>query len=132
MGSLARGTLYFMFVQAGFMASGYIIHASLGRLLGPAAYGIFGVIISLMTLVNVMLVAGVPQAGSRFIAIANETVGAIKKATLNLQVILSLAVFALYFLLSPLIAGILGDPSLSGYIKASAFVIPVYALSSLY
>ncbi|MDW7726380.1 MAG: flippase [Candidatus Methanoperedens sp.] len=132
MGSLARGTLYFMFVQAGFMASGYIIHASLGRLLGPAAYGIFGVIISLMTLVNVMLVAGVPQAGSRFIAIANETVGAIKKATLNLQVILSLAVFALYFLLSPLIAGILGDPALSGYIRASAFVIPVYALDALY
>ncbi|MDW7727560.1 MAG: oligosaccharide flippase family protein, partial [Candidatus Methanoperedens sp.] len=132
MGALARGTLYFMFVQLVFLASGYIIHAALGRLLGPAAYGIFGVVLSLMTLVNVLLVAGIPQAGSRFIAMANESLGAVKRASANLQVILSLVVFALYFLLSPVIAEMLGDASLSGYIRASAFVIPVYALSSLY
>ncbi len=132
MGKLAKGTLYFMFVQLIFMASGYIIHAGLGRLLGPAAYGIFGVVISLMTLVNVLLVNGIPQAGSRFIAIANDSIGAIIKITVNLQIVLSIAVFALYFLLSPVIAGMLGDPSLSGYLRASAFVIPVYALNSLY
>jgi stage V sporulation protein B len=132
LGALAKGTLYFMFVQLVFMASGYIIHAGFGRLLGPAAYGIFGVVISLMTLVNVLLVTGIPLAGSRFIAMSNESVGAIKRAAVNLQAVLSLAVFALYFMLSPVIAGMLGDPVLSGYIRASAFVIPFYALNSLY
>jgi stage V sporulation protein B len=132
LGALVRGTLYFMIVQLVFMASGYIIHAGLGRLLGPAAYGIFGVVISLMTLVNVLIVNGVPQAGSRFIAVANESVSAIKRVAVNLQVVLSLAVFAFYFLLSSVIAGMLGDASLSGYIRASAFVIPLYALNSLY
>ena len=86
LGALAKGTLYFMSVQLVFLASGYIIHASLGRLLGPAAYGIFGVVISLMTLVNVLLVTGVPMAGSRFVAMSNESLGAIKRATVNLQV----------------------------------------------
>lgn len=132
MGSLARGTLYFMSVQLVFLASGYIIHASMGRLLGPAAYGIFGVVISLMTLVNVLLITGVPLAGSRFIAMSNDAIGAIKRTAVNLQVIFSLVIFALYFLLSPFIAKLLGDPTLSGYIRASAFVIPVYALNSLY
>jgi O-antigen/teichoic acid export membrane protein len=121
-----------MFVQLVFMASGYIIHAGLGRLLGPSAYGVFGVVISIMTLVNILLVNGIPQAGSRFIAVAKDSIGAIMKITMNLQIVLSIAVFALYFLLSPVIAGILGDPSLSGYLRASSFVIPVYALNSLY
>lgn len=131
-GALAKGTLYFMSVQLVFLASGYIIHAGLGRLLGPAAYGIFGVVISLMALVNVLLITGVPLAGSRFVAMANESVGAIKRVTVNLQVVLSLVVFALYFFLSPVIAELLGDPTLSGYIRATAFVIPAYALNSLY
>ncbi|MCK5611092.1 oligosaccharide flippase family protein, partial [Candidatus Pacearchaeota archaeon] len=132
MGALAKGTMYFMFVQLVLMASGYIIHAGLGRLLGPSAYGVFGVVISLMTLVNVLFINGIPQAGSRFIALANDSIGAIKRVTVKLQVMLSLAVFAFYFLLSPVIAGMFGDASLSGYIRASAFVIPVFALNSLY
>lgn len=132
MGALAKGTLYFMFVQLVLLGSGYIIHAALGRLLGPAAYGIFGVVISLMTLVNVLLITGVPLAGSRFVAMSNDAVGAIKRTAVNLQVILSLAIFVLFFLLSPFIAGMLGDASLSGYIRTSAFVIPAYALNSLY
>ena len=132
MGALARGTLYFMFVQIVAMASGYIIHAVLGRLLGPSAYGVFGVVISLMTLVNVLFINGIPQAGSMFISVANDSIGLIKKVTVNLQIVLSLAVFTLYFLLSPVIADLLGDASLSGYLRASAFFFPAYALNSLY
>lgn len=132
MGALARGTLYFIFVQIIFLASSYIIHAGLGRFLGPAAYGIFGVVIAVMSLINILLTTGVPLAGSRFIAMANESMTAIKKATVNLQTISSLVVFALYFLISPFIADMLGDPALTNYIRASTFVIPVYAFNSLY
>ncbi|MFU8768025.1 MAG: hypothetical protein ACNA7I_10265, partial [Candidatus Methanoperedens sp.] len=40
---------------------------------------------------NVLLITCVPQAGSRFIAVANESLGAVKRASANLQVMLSLA-----------------------------------------
>ncbi len=69
LGALARGTLYFILVQIVFLASGYVIHAGLGRMLGPELYGTFGVVISLVTMFNFILTTGLPQAASRYIAL---------------------------------------------------------------
>jgi stage V sporulation protein B len=49
--NVMHGTLYLMAAQAVFVASGYAIHVGLVRLLGPADYGIYVVVISLMTMV---------------------------------------------------------------------------------
>lgn len=132
MGSLARGTLYLMLSQAVFMMSGYIVHIAVGRLLGPADYGTFGIIISIMTLTNILFMTGIPQASSRFIAMANEDLNQIMKISINLQMYFSIIVFFVYFISSQTIANILGDPELSKYIRISAFAIPVYAIFSTY
>ncbi|MEA1999447.1 MAG: oligosaccharide flippase family protein [Euryarchaeota archaeon] len=60
--SVLRGTIYLMAAQAAFVASGYAIHIGLARLLGPSEYGIYAVVISLMTMVNLILTTGIPQA----------------------------------------------------------------------
>jgi O-antigen/teichoic acid export membrane protein len=62
--SVLRGTLYRIAAQAAFVASGYAIHIGLGRLLGPSEYGIYAVVISLMTMVNLVLVTGMLQVVS--------------------------------------------------------------------
>jgi stage V sporulation protein B len=129
---LGRGTLYLMIVQVVFLASGYIIHAGLGRLLGPASYGIFGVVIYLVTLSQDFVRAGIPQAASKYIAEDNNKVGAIKNKAVKLQLIYALLVFLVYFLLADSLADLLGDPSLSLYIRISAFIIPVGAFFALY
>jgi O-antigen/teichoic acid export membrane protein len=66
--SVLRGTIYLMAAQAAFVASGYAIHISLGRLLGPSEYGIYAVVISLMTMVNLILTTGIPQAVAKYVA----------------------------------------------------------------
>lgn len=131
MGSLARGTLYLGFSQTVLMISGYIVHIYIGRSLGPADYGIFGIIISIMTLNNILFTTGVPQASSKFIAM-NGNINKIVKTSINLQIIFSVIVFGIYFLSAQIVADILGDPELSRYIRISSFTIPIYAIFSIY
>ena len=57
-----------MAAQAAFAASGYAIHIGLVRLLGPSDYGIYAVVISLMTMVNLILTTGILQAVSKYLA----------------------------------------------------------------
>jgi stage V sporulation protein B len=129
---VGKGTLYLMVMQIMFLASGYIIHAGLGRLLGPASYGIFGVVIYLVTLSQDFLTAGIPQAASKYIAEDNSKAGTIKNKAVKLQLIFSLLVFSVYLLLADIFADLLGDPSLSIYIRISAFIIPAGAFFALY
>lgn len=131
MGSLAKGTLYLGSSQAILMISGYITHIYIGRFLGPADYGMFGIIISIMTLNNILFMTGIPQASSKFIAM-NGNINKIMKTSINLQIIFSIIVFGIYFLSAQIIADILGDPELSKYIRISAFTIPIYAMFSIY
>ena len=66
--NVTHGTIYLMAAQAAFVASGYAIHIGLARLLGPSDYGIYAVVISLMTMVNLILTTGIPQAVSKYVA----------------------------------------------------------------
>jgi len=131
-GSLAKGSLYLMSAQVAFLIAGYIIHAGLGRILGPATYGIFGVVLYLSMLTQDLVRNGVPQATSKFIAENPKRVGRITKTSLKLQLILSAGVFLFYFLSAGVIASLLGDTTLKPYIQLSAFLIPASAFFSLY
>jgi O-antigen/teichoic acid export membrane protein len=129
---LGRGTIYLMFAQFILLVSGYAIHVGLGRFLGPASYGIFGIVIYLLTFFQDFLRYGIPQAASKFIAEDNRKFEVIKEKTLKLQLIFSLIIFLIYFSSASLLAKLLGDYSLGNYLRASAFIIPIGALYSLY
>jgi Membrane protein involved in the export of O-antigen and teichoic acid len=68
------------------------------------------------------------QAASKYIAEDNSKASAIKNKTVKSQLIFSLFVFSVYLLF----ADLLGDPSLSIYIRISAFIIPAGAFFTLY
>lgn len=129
---LGRGTLYLMVAQCIFLASGYIIHAGLGRILGPASYGIFGIVIALLTLTQNLLGTGIPQAASKYIAEDTQKARAIEHETVKLQAIFALLVCSVYLLFASSIATLLGDPSLARYIRISACIIPATAFFTLY
>ena len=129
--SVLRGTIYLMAAQAAFVASGYAIHISLGRLLGPAEYGIYAVVISLMTMVNLILTTGIPQAVAKYVAHDNSDAVAIKKTALKMQAAFSLVIFAIYFFMAGQIALLLNDASLTPFIRVSALIVPGYAVYSI-
>jgi stage V sporulation protein B len=121
-----------MAANAFFAAASYIIHFGLGRYLGPAAYGVFGLVLTMMTNVNTVLTSGFPQGAAKYIAEDSSRSGSIIRSSNRIQLVFCLLATALYLGLSGVIAGILRDSSLTPYIMVSAIAIPAYAFFSIY
>lgn len=129
--SLTTGAILVTAASAVFVLSGYVVNVWLGRLLGPADYGRFGVVISLLTLLNVVQNSAIPQAVARAAAQAPENAGAALRSGMELQVGLGLGMAAMLALGAPLIASVFGDPLLAPLIGIAALVLPSYGLFSL-
>jgi len=129
--SLSKGFVLLLISQCIFMATGYLINFFLGRYLGPEKYGVYGLIIAVVTIVNLFQTSGMPQSISKSIA---ESGGAKKtlRKSLKFQVVFSVCLMLLFMALSPLIAILLHDKSLTMFLVYSAFVIPFYASYALY
>ncbi|MFH1722902.1 MAG: flippase [Candidatus Altiarchaeota archaeon] len=125
---MAQGTLHLIFAHLLFFGSGYLIHFGLGRLFGPSDYGRFGIILALLSLIEIFVNTGLPQTISKFIAEKGDSVGVIINAGLKLQIVFSFILFSIYFLSAPLIAQLLGDQNLVNYIRLSAVDIPLFAV----
>ncbi|MFQ5891659.1 MAG: flippase, partial [Candidatus Methanofastidiosia archaeon] len=130
--SLRIGTLYLMISQIIFLIGSYAIHIFLGRSLGPELYGIFGVVIALVSIGNLFLTSGIPQAASKYIAENEENADVIAEKTKKIQLVLSIFIFLLYFSSADLISEILNDETLSSFIRISALILPLRAFYSTY
>lgn len=130
--TIKSGTIYLLISSGVFMFCGYLISIWLGRELGPINYGIYGVIISLMTAVNIIQMSGLPQATSKFIASGKYNTDVILRASLQLQTISTLILTSLFFVFAYPISILLKDIELVNYIRVTAFILPFYAIFSLY
>ena len=127
-----RGALFLVGAQAVFVTSSYALHMVLARLLGPAAYGIYGVVFNLLSVLFVLVNTGVPQAAARYVSADPGQAEQIRRHSLRLQAATSLAIGAVYALASAPVAWLLADPTLVPYLQLSAIAIPSYALYSLW
>lgn len=119
-----------------FNISAYVIHSVAGRVLGPADYGRYGLVVTLTTMVIVLIGNGIPTTMSKYVSEILEknpkNISAIKKKAAWLQTILISAITVLFFLLAPVIAWALRDPSLTPLFQLSALIIPAFAAASFY
>ncbi len=129
---MGQGTIYLMFAQTIFLGAGYVIHVGLGRILGPEKYGLFGVILSLLMVVEIFLIKGVTDAVSKYVSEFPLKANSIKKKGIKIQVVVSLIVFCLYFFSAKYIAILLKDQNLINYIKLSALILPIMSIYSAY
>lgn len=116
--------------------SGYVIHAALGRTLGPESYGRYGLVVTVTTMIIILIGNGVPTAMSKYLSEIFESepsrISGIKRKTALLQSGLMGAVTLLFFLSAPLIARALNDPSLTPLFRLSSLIIPAFAAASFY
>ena len=134
--SVISSILWLTIAEVIFNFSGYVIHSTLGRMLGPADYGRYALIINLTTTIVMLIGNGIPTAMSKYISGIFETnpklVLVIKKQSAILQTILMGAVTVAFYFLSPVFAALLRDPSLTPLFQISAFILPSFAAASFY
>lgn len=133
---LVKSFLWVTLSEIFYNLSAYIIHAVMGRVLGPADYGRYGIVITLTTMTVVLIGQSVPTAMSKYLSEIFEKekglIPIIKKQTVKIQTIIVGSVTILFFLLSPVIARALNDPTLTNLFRLSSLVIPAFALASFY
>ncbi|MBU2025872.1 MAG: flippase [Patescibacteria group bacterium] len=132
MSKLARSFILINLSEIVFVLSGYFIHAYLGRLLSPADYGRYGLIVTLATMSIVFVGDGIPKALSKFISQFPEKEKIIKRKSAIAQVILIGFVSLIYYFAAPFIADFFRDKSLLSLIKLSTLIIPAFAAASFY
>jgi len=119
-----------------FYVSGFIVHSAAGRILGPADYGTYGIIITLTILIASLIGNGIPIAMSKFLSAdfskKPQLIPIIKKKSAIAQLILMTFVTAVFYFGAPLIAKMLHDPGLTKLLRISAFIIPCYGADSFY
>jgi stage V sporulation protein B len=133
---LARSFLFVLISEILYNLSSYVVHSGMGRILGPAAYGRYGIVITLTTMIIILIGNGIPTAMAKYLSEVFEKkptlVPVIKHQAAVAQAILIGAVTIIFFLMSPVIAYVLGDPSLTRLFQISTLVIPAFALASFY
>jgi stage V sporulation protein B len=128
---IARGAIFLTISSLIFIVSGYIINIWLGRYLGPAEYGIYGIIISLVSIINITQTSGIPLAVAKYAASNKEQGEAVYKTGFFLQLISTCFISLLFFILSTPIATILKDKDLIPYIQLAALIFPFYGIFAL-
>lgn len=136
MSTLARSALWITVSEIIFNLSGFIVHSVVGRILGPADYGRYGLVVTLTTMVIILIGNGIPTAMSKYTSEIFDTdsqmVRAIKKQAIILQSIIIGSVTVIFFLSAPLISRALNDPTLTPLFQLSSLIIPAFAAASFY
>lgn len=130
--SRLTGAVSLVAAQAVVLGLGYVTHLWIGRVLGPASYGIFGIVLSLQTIVGMMLTFGVPMGISRFVAQDEKHARSILRQALRLQAVIALLVALVTVLAAPLLSRLLDDASLLNFIQFVALIVLLQAFYQVY
>jgi O-antigen/teichoic acid export membrane protein len=126
---IGKGAIYLLIANFVFYLSGYIIHFGLGRILEPELYGVYGIVVVLITVIGTALALGIQQAVTKFVSEDERLAERIKRSALKVQAVFSLLIFAVCFLFAEQIANFFHDSSLTPYIRIIAFV-PLFTIPS--
>src|SRR4030095_3243070 len=127
-----RGTIYITAAKIWFMVSGYGIAVTLAALLTDENYGIYRVVISTVSIINAVIVTGTYQAVSKYVSQEPESADSIKWRALGLQVYVGGAATLGFFLLAPVVASMLNDPRLTGWLRLASLITLSYSFYAVY
>lgn len=130
--STTRNSAYIIAAQVSLLFSGAIINFGLGRLLGPALYGQFGIVYAVATILNLLLTPGIMQAVSKFCASRKQDAQSIAGSVLRQQLLLSAAVALVYYFAASSIAVLLRDASLASFMRMLTPLVVIYSLTAVY
>ena len=110
----------------------YGIHIGIGRFLSLGLYGYYGIIVSTVSILEVILRWGLSKAVAFHVARDREQAKPILKKALQMQAVYSLICFFIFFSLTDRLAAMLGDPEIASYLRWGAFFILLFAYMPVY
>ena len=129
---VAKGIISIGAARFIFIISSYALHVFLGRYLGPADYGVIGIILALLTFFRIFLKDGLFHTVSRFTAIHSNQSRSIRKRILKIQLVFVFFISSIYFISANLIAYFLHDPKFIPLIRLSTLILPLMAINFIY
>ena len=121
-----------MIGQASFLVSAFVINFGLARLFGPEDYGTYGVVMSVLIVVELFVITGIPELIQKFGGEEPEKMYLLKRKTLPWQIIYSFLIFAVFWFCVPMISTSFGDGHLTKFIRIASFDIVFYGLFKYY
>ena len=95
-------------------------------------YGRFGVVLALITIINVFQNASVPQAVARYTASHPHGAASLLRRGLLLQLGIGVALAVALAAAASLIAAALGDDALTNALRAAALIVPPFGVYALF
>ena len=123
-----RATLQLLLARGVFFASAYVVSAILARALGPTDYGIYGVIVSQLFWLELVVHAGVPAATLKLIADRRHHPDDVERSARLLLVGVSGVLLLSGWVLAPGVAGLMRIPNGEMLYRVAFIDLPFAAL----
>jgi O-antigen/teichoic acid export membrane protein len=124
----AVGAVWQMLGFACITVCGYVVAVLLARSFGPAAFGVFGVVYSVLMTSELILRLGVPQALVKLIGGSRAGSSQLQATGVTLTMIINLAGFAVIWVTAPLLADALNVPNGDRLFRIAVLDRPFFAL----
>lgn len=124
---VARPVVQLLMARFVFLASGMVVSIILARALGPAEFGIYGVVISVLTWTQLLLNGGIPGATAKLLAERPNRAATIEQTARAVLISGGLALFAGGWLAAPTLARWLGIPSAADVLRVALLDLPLMA-----
>jgi O-antigen/teichoic acid export membrane protein len=114
------------------LALGYVVTFILTRKLGPADYGVYGVVISQLYWLEMLANAGVPGAISKFMVDGNHDQRDVERSAQALSAGFSLLLFGIGWFVAPWVADLMQIPNGAVLLRIAIIDMPFAALVFCY
>ncbi len=126
------GTIYITLAKLWFIASGYGIEFTLPRLLAKEEFGIYKVVVGVVSIINAVIVTGTQQTVSKYISQDETKSDSVKSTALKMQTLVGGLTALGFFLLAPLVANYLNDARLTNYLRLAALITLSYSFYAVF
>jgi O-antigen/teichoic acid export membrane protein len=123
-----RGTRQLLVARATIVGFGFLATAILTRQLGPAAYGIYGVVISQLLWVEMLMNAGIPGATAKLMADGNHDQWQVERSARALLVGWSFALLGMVWVIAPQVAELMRIPNGQWLLRIAFLDLPLMAI----
>jgi O-antigen/teichoic acid export membrane protein len=123
-----QGTRQLLAGRASFIASGYVVSVVLARGLGPGPYGYYGILVSLISRIELIASAGIPGAIAKLIPEHRDDPTPVESTARGMLLGIGVLAFGLCWLAAPVVERTFNVPNSTYLFRIAALDIPATAL----